>query len=137
MKAENTHTEKLNHQDVVMLLQCVAPGALPVSVVLPGGCEWSVRREGVYWFVSSCRRPLCHRYQVKAVTKVALGFVLNEKKGGNFALSSSNVWKKKAVDFMWGFQDAILFCLKRCVVLEKLSLERNDKHSCISQPSLV
>lgn len=66
-----------------------------MSVVLSGGCEWDVRREGVYWFVSSCRRPLCHTYQVKAVTKVPLGFVLNEKKGRTCASSSSNVWGKK------------------------------------------
>lgn len=44
-ESRKTHTEKLNHQDVVMLLQCIGPGALLVSVMLPGGCEWGVRRE--------------------------------------------------------------------------------------------
>lgn len=45
--------------------------------------------------MSSCGTPLCHRYHVKAVTKVALGLVLNEKKGESFASASSNTLKKK------------------------------------------
>jgi len=32
-----TSTEKLNHQDLVVLLQCFGPGVLPVGVVLLGG----------------------------------------------------------------------------------------------------
>lgn len=66
--------------------------------------------------MSSCRRPLCHRYQVKAVTKVALGFVLNEKKGESFASSSSNVLKK-SFGLLVGFSGLHSFCLNRYMVL--------------------
>lgn len=45
-ESRKTHREKLNHQDVVVFLQCIGPGALLVSVVLPGGRERGVRREG-------------------------------------------------------------------------------------------
>ena len=60
-KQNKKTTEKLNHQDVVMLLQCFGPGALLVWVVLLGGLGWDARGRGSYWSVSSFRRPLCSR----------------------------------------------------------------------------
>lgn len=42
------------------------------------GGLWGGR--GSYWRVSSYRRPLCSRYQVKAITTVVFGFIFNEER---------------------------------------------------------